>query len=142
MANPMLAMQFWPLVVMRLSGDVEPRHTRTALESVLARQARFVLITDMTELSPTGGAALRAEVGEMLRSTAELRRQYQVAEALVLTNALVRGAITAVQWLAPPIVPTRTCNTLTEAADFVEHHAHEAGLDVRGIEAFRAERLR
>lgn len=139
-----LDVRYWPLVVFDVPADTthfDLATLRASQDAVLARRERYVTLTNVTAVTRLPGAAVRAELGAWLRETDEARRRWHVADVLVMSNPLVRGAVTAVQWLAPPSVPTLVCGEFTEALDFLEKHALRAGLDARGFAAFRRERL-
>ena len=56
----------------------------------------------------------------------------QLALAMIVPNALVRGGLTAYFWLAPADYPTKMVAGLSEAYEFVASQLKEAGLPVPG----------
>lgn len=129
----------WPLAVLVLPSDVSdidvPRLARS-LEVIFARKERFVSIADATAVARLPGAKSRGEIGTWTKSIEAESRRYLIANAIVVPNALARGVLTAIQWIAPPVVPTSVCATLSEGGAFVVEHARRGGLDTTSVARF------
>jgi hypothetical protein len=131
----------WPLAVLVLPADVSAIDlTRLArsLEAIYARRARFVSITDATAVSKLPDAKARSEIGAWTKSIEAQSKRYLVANALVVPSAVARGVLTAIQWIAPPVVPTTVCATVREGATYVIEHARTSAIEVGGVERFLA----
>jgi hypothetical protein len=107
----------FPVVVMRILGeytDAEQSAFLEELEQLLRRRTRFVGVLD---LSRGGGATAlqRKRWADWIAAhDAELRR-WVPGMSLVISSMLVRGMVTAVFWLRPMPIPTKTVETLAEA---------------------------
>ncbi len=129
----------WPLAVLVLPEDVSeidiPRLARS-LDAIFARGQRFVSITDATAVAKLPGAKARGDLGGWTKTIEPLSKRYLAANALVVPNAVARGVLTAIQWIAPPVVPTIVCATLAEGGAFVIGHARRADVDTSGVDRF------
>jgi hypothetical protein len=70
----------------------------------------------------TGGTARqRALFAEYQERLSAFDRRYTRAAALVISNPVVRGLVTAVYWLKPPVYPYRMFARRGEALVWVKH---------------------
>lgn len=124
----------FPLVVSRLVGDKltddDVRSYIADFDRVLARGPAFVHVVDTRRMSTAANAVQRKMFGDWLRDETAVRlaRTYKGCDALIVSSALMRGAITAALWLSPPSSPTKSFGTTREALSFLEEHAAAKGV--------------
>jgi hypothetical protein len=135
----LLRTDHWPLVTLELPPDMADLDLGTLSRSqddVFARRQKYVSITDASAVASLPGAKVRGAIADWAKGIEPMAKRYQVANALVVPNPLARGVLTAVHWLAPPIVPTLVCATMGEGLAFLVEHAARAGLDTEPITRF------
>jgi hypothetical protein len=89
--------------------DTEFRAYLRGNEGLLARRERYALVVDASRAATIDSAQRKLQAEWMLQHDRELRT-FCVGIAFVITNPLVRGALTAISWLSPMPMPT----TVTE----------------------------
>jgi hypothetical protein len=106
---------------------VPPTHaTNDEVDRVLAQLAAelrvgvpYVLIFDLTRSAlPT--AVQRRKLTAHMRDNAEKIRRWVRGIGIVCPNPLMRGAVTAIFWVAPPPVPHHLFATCKEASDWAD----------------------
>lgn len=110
MAEPFVVQtDLWPFVVSKLPSRIDEAELERFMaihDGLLARHELYVTLTDCTGITEIPSATVRKRIGDWnKRIEADIRR-FNVATAIVLSNTLVRGALTALHWLAPPPQPT------------------------------------
>lgn len=120
-----------PLFVMR----VPPGSTEEERLGSMAAVQRWLLahvdrpygaVYDVRNVSEVS-ASERKKFSEYDLSVKHIERRYSVGEALVISSALIRGALTAVHWFSPSVHPFRTFAEFEDAAAWIEGLL-EAGL--------------
>lgn len=111
------------------------------MDTILKAGRKCFALIDTTRQRSAATATQRRIFAEWIsdprsRALSKLR----VADALVIPNPLIRGAVTAVFWVRPPVAPTKTVGTASEAIPHLEEHARAAGLEF--TPAMRARVLR
>ena len=78
----------------------------------------------------TGEAASTAgeTLAERERAGADVERKYNKANAYVIANTVMRGALTAIYWLSPPQYPHAVFPTVARAEVWVKEKLAEAGV--------------
>jgi hypothetical protein len=107
----------WPLVVIRYNGprtDADWHAMFAAYDRIHARRERFATINDTTN-APLPSAVERAMIGEHAKGHDDATRRYLVATCMVIENAIMRGALTAIHWVYKPHYNLFICATLREA---------------------------
>lgn len=123
----------WPIVVSKIHGK---DHSEQALRSAYAtwtglmQRGQHVLILDMTEGNAGSTAAQRARVAEWIAENESLLRTRQLANVLVFDSVVVRGIVTAVFWLRPPVNAHFAARNLDEAVDYALARLKEAGVGI------------
>lgn len=111
----------WPIVVSAIYGKEHSEamlREAYALWTELMLRGPHVLIMDMTLGTAGATAAQRARVAAWIEANAALlKAKRQLAHIFVCDSAVVRGVITAVEWLRPPVNPHYTTRNLDEAVD-------------------------
>lgn len=121
----------FPLVIFRLPSVVEVATVDTLereQEQLFQRGRHFVSMVDLREVSAVPTATVRKRIGEWAKSIEGKSARYQLANALVVESTLIRAALSAVHWLAPPPVPTKVFATDAEAFAFLRSHLERAGI--------------
>jgi hypothetical protein len=101
----------WPLVVIRWpTTAVTDDHVTAFLASSrvhLARCERFASLHDGVRATGLDGKQ-RKRMADHVREHHDALARYHVAAAIVASSSLIRGVITAVNWVAPPPFPQHT----------------------------------
>lgn len=121
----------FPLVVFRLPPVIEVSTIDTLeqeQEHLFQRGRNFVSMVDLRTIKSVPTATVRKRIGDWAKSIESKSMRYQLANALVVDNTLVRAALSAVHWLAPPPVPTKVFATDAEALPFLRSHLERAGI--------------
>ncbi|MBK7776482.1 MAG: hypothetical protein IPI43_20485 [Sandaracinaceae bacterium] len=108
---------------------------------LLGRRTKHLVLCD----ARTGHvlpATQRKLFGDWLKESQDGTRRYTAGMAVVVDNALIRGALTAVLWVVEPACPTKIVATVDDAITFLTECGERAGLpDVRAkLDAARAHR--
>ena len=125
----------WPLVVLRATAAVDDpdalNASYRALERVLAKQRRFLMLFDLRGASSSPSRRRRL-LDWGLRHEQALRA-YLGASGLVVGNGFERGFVTAMLWLQPVPWPMRVFSSLQEAeAWLMQEHAEALGSTADG----------
>ena len=118
----------WPLVHVTMPPVIEVAdiaYLQESYEHVFAEPTRHALIVDTTTIEKIPDATLRRKMKEFEDSRRPIIRDKNIGSAIVLSNALVRGAYTALRWISPQPAPNKAFSNVREAARWC----------VRGIEA-------
>ena len=111
----------FPLVLVTLGQNLaedEQEAMFTLWEGLIARGQTMVALTDARALRSMGTAKQRARTAEWTRSIDDRLRRVSLGHATVLSNPLVRGAMTAITWLHKPSVPQAYVGTMLEGVDW------------------------
>jgi hypothetical protein len=106
----------WPLVVIRYDGKTTPADWERmfAIYRELHRRGeRFYTLND-GRCSGVPSAVERAVIGRHTLATEAVTRKLLIATCIVIDNALIRGALTAIHWLAPPAYSTTVVASVAE----------------------------
>ncbi len=109
----------WPLVVITMppvTGAADFEYLRQCYEAVFAQPKRHALIVDTTTIVRVPGATLRKQMKEFEDSRRPIIRQKNIGSAIIIQNALVRGAYTALRWISPQPAPNNAFSKLHDAA--------------------------
>ena len=125
----------WPIVLTTVDGDLDERelvpYFAEFQSRVLARAQLFSSIVDATRITSAPSARVRKLVADWEIEHGAVGEKYNVGVAIVTTSALVRGAMTAIQWISPPRVPTTYEATVPAAISWAESHLRQRGVLVR-----------
>jgi hypothetical protein len=84
----------------------------------LAPDARIVYLADFTA-TLSSDSRNRAKTAQFLQSSAQLVRKHVVAWGIVVSGAVLQGAVTAVKWLQGFPVPTSVFRERRECEDWL-----------------------
>lgn len=109
----------WPLVlvsmppVMQIADIV---YLQASYEHVFAEPTRHALIVDTTTIEKIPDATLRRRMKEFEDGRRPIIRDKNIGSAIVLSNAVVRGAYTALRWISPQPAPNKAFSNMRDAA--------------------------
>lgn len=129
----------WPLAVITMPPVTTPediRYMQECYEHIFAAPTRHALIVDTTTIVRVPDAALRRELKAFEDSRRSDAREKNIGSAIVLSNALVRGAFTALRWISPQPAPNKAFATMQDAARWCVQGIEDDGLVVP-IAAYR-----
>lgn len=116
--HPWLDVTHAPVYIARLPPkmlDSELEEYFFAVEKFfLNHDGRYALVTD-TSFVQSATASQRRLVAESDIRLRDHDRQWCAGAGIVAKTALIRGAITAIYWISPPVYPYRVFSNLTEA---------------------------
>lgn len=114
-----LSLEQWPLVVTTMWNDITDAEYEAFLRDVetrvMARRTPYASIVDASRQTKAPTATQRQRLVAWQRDTMPTAAANLVCVAIVIDNAFVRGAMTAVQWIFPPQSPTKAVATYDEA---------------------------
>lgn len=109
----------WPLVVLTMPPvtiDDDVTYMRECYEHVFAAPGRHALIVDTTKIVRVPDATMRRQMKEFEDSKRPIIRDKNIGSAIVIQNAVVRGAYTALRWISPQPAPNKAFPTMEAAA--------------------------
>jgi len=124
-----------PLVVSTIYEGYGPADLEPMFEDwreIFARKERFVALCDLTRVKSMPSAKQRARTGELSKSIEADSIRYSLGSAMVVSNAVARGAMTAIDWINPPKVPQTYVGTVLDGCDWCIGRIREVGLPVPG----------
>ena len=109
----------WRLPLLRISyiGDYSDDELTTylaTLDRIIARPGPKVVLFDLLHAT-VSPAIQRKRQAEWICANEDVLRRDFAAGAIVLDNALMRGAVTAIFWVSPLPLPTEITSTVEEA---------------------------
>ena len=123
----------WPIALFtmgREASDEDWRRMFTAYDGFYARKQLFCTITDGTGMQQFPSAGQRKLIAELSREREPQARRWCVNGAVVLPNAVARGVMMALSWLAPPVNAQTFHPTLDEALEETVRALEAKGLAV------------
>ena len=107
--------------------------------SLVERRIRYVSVADLRGNNEIPDALTRRRYGEEIARFEPFSRVWSLGGAVVVDSEIVRGALTAIQWVARPQMPMVYFSDLRPAVDWAVQRLEGAGLEVTpAIRAFRA----
>jgi hypothetical protein len=120
----------WPIVLVRPRGELSELQYQQmfrAIEALWARKEKFLTITD-TRRSGAGSARQRQLIGDWMKTHEEQSNLYSMGSIIIVSSAVVRGAMTAINWIAQPKVPSHFVSSPREAAEHARKFLLASGL--------------
>jgi hypothetical protein len=111
----------FPLVVQTLHFGYTEEDMRQALAQYLplfARRQRYAIAVQHEPGAPVADAPMRAILGSFQAANLEHIRYCNVCVGVVLPSFSHRAAMTALNWLFPPVAPQRACASIIEAVEY------------------------
>ncbi len=113
----------WPLLYVRYPSkpldDDGFEHFITRYTGFVERREHFATLFDSRGPATAITAQQRKRLTEWFEVTGPLANEYHFGIALLISSALVRGALNAVTWLAPIPVPVKSFGSIAEAGPWV-----------------------
>jgi hypothetical protein len=109
----------WPLAVITMPPVTTPAdiiYMQECYERIFAAPTRHALIVDATTIVRVPDAALRRKIKAFEDSRRRAAGEKNIGSAVIIQNALVRGAYTALRWISPQPAPNKAFATMEEAA--------------------------
>lgn len=107
-----------PVYIARLPQKVQDAELRAYLTAVeeffLRHEGKYSLVTDASFVQSATATQRRIVADSDIRLR-EHDRKWCAGAGIVAKSALMRGAITAIYWMSPPVYPYRVFSNLTEA---------------------------
>ena len=125
----------WPLVYVRYpSNGLKDEGLEVFLERVMSylrRRDRFACLIDCRGMTMAHTANQRRRIAEWLAEP-ELQRlsPHAIAMAVLFRSALIRGALTAVNWIKPPPAPVKAFGSVAESAPWLRQRFTEESIGV------------
>jgi hypothetical protein len=130
-ARPAVAHEFglifddtaWPLLYVRFPSkplsDEGFEYFISRYTDMVERRMPFATILDSRGLSTAITAQQRKRLTEWFEVTGPLAGEYHFGIAVLMSNAIIRGALKAVTWLAPIPVPIKPFGSIAESAPWI-----------------------
>lgn len=118
----------WPLAVITMPAVTTPadiEYMQRCYDLIFAAPSKHALLVNTTTIVSVPDAHLRRRMKDFEDSKRTIIRQKNIGSAIVLSNALVRGAYTALRWISPQPAPNKAFSNVRDAAQWC----------VEGIEA-------
>jgi hypothetical protein len=130
-----IRIDLFPLVLTFLRGkvsdtDLDPFFL--GFEEVYARKSPFVVISDLREVTAVPEAPTRRRIAEWSKAQEARTIQYHLGTVMIVRSAVVRGALTAINWLTRPITPQLVYTDPREGAAWCLETLRLRGLGVPG----------
>lgn len=112
----------FPIVAQATFGHMRVEHAdqaRTVLRGGFARQQRVLWYMD-TRRATRVDALYRERIAKYTDELESLGHQYSVCSVVVLNKAVLRAALTAINWISRPVIPVHVVATPFEAAGMLE----------------------
>jgi len=109
----------WPLVFVSMPAQIQLadiEYLQESYEHVFGAPNRHALIVDTTPIETIPDATLRRRMKEFEDSRRPIIREKNIGSAIVLSNAVVRGAFTALRWISPQPAPNKAFSNVRDAA--------------------------
>jgi hypothetical protein len=127
----------WPILVQvsaKRPGPADTKQMAEGMEGYFARGKKYALIV----IAPPGASLPEAKERRAIAEWAnrplvrEQSKRLCVGTAVVLTNSLLRGGMTALMWLWKPAVPVEVVGSLEEALDYCINGLSSASVPLPG----------
>jgi hypothetical protein len=124
----------WPLLYVRFPSkplcDDGFEFFITRYTEYVERRILFAAILDSRGLSTAITASQRKRLTEWFQVTGPLAGEVHFGIAVLFSNALIRGALKAVTWVAPVPVPIQPFASIADAAPWIRQQFQEFGVPV------------
>lgn len=121
-----------PLIIFTWRGTISDADVESFTEKMiatLARQQRFAVLVD-TRDSDRPTPKQRQRLAKWANDHASASKQFNVGVSFVIDKAIIRGALTAILWLAPMPMAHSVCAKFDDAEAWLIERLAGAGLRV------------
>jgi hypothetical protein len=115
-----VSFEHWPVVVFTLSGKVTIEDVALLArrsDEALGREAKHVNIFDCRSVIERPGAVIRQKLAEYAEASGPMSARFALGSAIIVRNAVLRGVMTAIHWVAKPTIPVETVGSFQEATE-------------------------
>lgn len=113
----------WPLLYVRFPSkplsDDGFEYFISRYTQAVERRVPFVTILDSRGLSTAITAQQRKRLTEWFDVTGDLAGEHHFGIAVLMSNAIIRGALMAVTWVKPIPVPIKPFGSIADAAPWI-----------------------
>jgi hypothetical protein len=123
----------FPLVVQRMCkgfDDSDVERMIRQYELLFHGGSRYALLIYCDPDAPVMSARQRRRVSDWYKAHAEMVRRINVATCIVIESALVRGAMTAFNWLMEPSYNQRSVPNIHEGVNYLIDELEKASIHV------------
>lgn len=129
----------WPLAVITMPPVTAPadiEYMQECYERIFSWPKKHALIVDTTPIVRVPDAGLRRDIKKFEDSRRDAARAKNIGSAVIIQNALVRGAYTALRWMSPQPAPNKAFATMQDAARWCIHGIENDG-QIVPVSAYR-----
>lgn len=132
--GPTIDESAFPLVVVTFQReamtDAQIEGFIARLTSILRRRQKHMVILDGLAVESGLDARQRKRFTDFVQDS-EMRdlSRFKMADVLLLKSPILRGMLTAVFWLAPPVSPTKPFADIDEALPFIKQRFRDEGIE-------------
>ncbi len=133
MSGGSIRTDLFPLVLTSLVGEPTRADVEVlfrGFERLYEGDRRFVVLSDLRGITAVPGAAERQWIAQWTERNKPNTRRLHLGSALLVKGALVRGALTAIQWLTRPTTPEVPFTDPQDAARWCTARLDEAELEL------------
>lgn len=127
---------YWPLVLVELRENLDDEGVDRVIETMEAAYARketFIVIVDASALSRPPNTTQRQRLAAYGAANEHRSIRYAEGTAYAITSGLVRGALTAMQWIFRPPTASMNLKSRHEAVDWCVNTLEGAGVDAKRV---------
>lgn len=145
--GPILDESAFPLVIVSFGReamtDAQIEDFIAQLTAILRRRQKHLVIMDALWVEEGLDARQRKRFTDFVQN-GEMRdlSRYKMADVLLLKSPILRGMLTAVFWLAPPVSPTKPFADIDEALPFIKQRFKDEGVPFTQAMEARLQRIR
>lgn len=99
-------------------------------ERLLSQQARYAIVVNHEPGATIANAQMRAYLGTWQKEHEAAIARCNLGVGVVLPSVAHRAAMTALNWLFPPVTPQRACGSMLEAVDFACTQLTSQGIEL------------
>ncbi len=111
---------YWPVALATLHGSLgaeEVEQMAKGFDEAFGRKSTHVNIIDARGVRERPDALVRQKMADFVARTRDESKRWSLGTVIVVNNALLRSAITAIHWIAPASIPVVAAATLEEAVE-------------------------
>lgn len=130
MNGPLVDTTFWPVVRCTPRGDMTDADYQTLFrefQKLWDKGDKFFVITD-TRHSSNASAKQRQLIGDWMKANSASIRRTSLGSVVIVESAIVRGALTAINWIAQPDLQNDYVKSWEQALELALKALEKAGL--------------
>lgn len=126
----------WPVVILTIQGQPADRDYQLmydGLERCMRRREPYLVISDVRRVTEVADARRRQEIAEWSKRMEARHGSFGLASIVVVKSALVKGSLTALQWLTAKKDRDIFTTSLTEAHQIAKQVLERANIPLPSI---------